>query len=322
MKLPFSDHFNGKSFFNPHANARGLREVINWLLNRKVDKWPQRLIQPKSIEQKQVAQDALKVTFINHSTVLIQWDELNILTDPIWSERASPFSFLGPKRVHCPGVRLEDLPPINLVLISHNHYDHLDIKTLKQLEKIHHPHFITSYGNRSFLQSLGLKKVDELDWWQSIRLSSRHVIHGVPAQHFSGRSLFDRDKTLWAGFVLKNPTQTIYFAGDTGYGSHFLEIKQKFGQPDLALLPIGAFKPEWFMHPMHMSPKDAVQSHVDLEAHQSIAIHFGTFQLGDEKIDEAQQELKQELNRRQLPDSVFLALEPGEGQEVLIRRKK
>lgn len=309
------EHFNGKRYINPHANTRGLRQALHWLWNRQIEPWPQRIINPQQIKHTRI-QDELWLTFINHSTTLIQVENKNILTDPIWSERASPFSKIGPKRIYQPGVRFDDLPPIDIVLISHNHYDHLDCATLKKLEMIHQPTYYTLKGNRPLLRKMGLKQVQELDWWDSINLINGQSIISVPAQHFSGRGLFDRNKTLWGGFVFKGRKWVVYFAGDTGYGPHFKEIYHRIGMLDLALLPIGAFKPEWFMKPVHMSPVEAVQAHLDLKAHQSVAIHFGTFQLGDEKVDEAQIELQQALRSHQLNLNQFWILEPGEGRQV------
>jgi L-ascorbate metabolism protein UlaG (beta-lactamase superfamily) len=313
-----SDHFNGKEYYNPHVNARGIKEVLHWLWNRNVAPWPHRKIKPQPVKFQKAAVGELWVTFINHSTVLIQVDGWNILTDPIWSKRASPFARLGPQRVHEPGINFSDLPPIDFVLVSHNHYDHLDIATLKSLEKKYHPHFYTSKGNQPLLESIGLKKVKEFDWWESIKLSySREAeLYCVPAQHFSGRGIFDRNKTLWSGFVFKSLSKTIYFAGDTGYSHHFKEIQKRLGCPTLALLPIGPFKPEWFMHPVHLSPKEAVQAHCDLSSKQSLAIHFGTFQLGDEGIDEAPLELEKELKKQGLSLHSFWVLNPGEGRKV------
>ncbi len=314
--FPVTNHFNNKKYYNPNFNKRGIRQLLYWLWNRQVTPWPSREIKPQKVRNQRVFSEELWVTFINHSTVLIQLDGWNILTDPIWSERASPFSKLGPKRVYSPGIAFDDLPPIDLVFISHNHYDHLDLATLKRLDESHHPKVYIPKGNRALLESIGLKKVEELDWWESVLLSSQHQLFCVPAQHFSGRGLFDRDKTLWAGFVLKGPSGMVYFAGDTGYGPHFKEIREYLGSPMLSLLPIGAFKPEWFMKPIHMSPKDAVQAHIDLASEKSVAIHFGTFQLGDEDLQEAPKELERELIDQMLSSDQFWVLEPGEGRKV------
>ena len=283
-----SNHFDGKRFHNqyPAIKDRSLKEVLKWMTSRKPSKWPRHLnIQPKKVPTERVYDGTLRATFINHSTVLLQVQGMNILTDPIWSERCSPFKWLGPKRVISPGIRFEDLPPIDLVLLSHNHYDHMDLPTLKRLNQVHHPEIFVSKGNRPLLVRNGILKVIEFDWWQERKVTSHLKITFVPAQHFANRGVMDRNMTLWGGFVLEGRMPTIFFAGDTGYGTHFKLIREKFGSIGLSLLPIGAYKPEWFMKSVHMSPFDAVQAHLDLESKQSIGIHFGTFQLSDEKLD-------------------------------------
>ncbi len=223
----------------------------------------------------QRVESGLRITMVNHSTVLLQKHGCNILTDPIWSERASPISFAGPRRRRKPGVAWDDLPPIDLVLISHNHYDHLDLPTLRRL-------------NAGFIAPLGLRRLvptaRELDWGGSIEFAGCRI-HCVPAMHFSARALFDRNRTLWCGYVIEGAGHTVYFAGDTGFGDHFGWIRDRFGAPDVALLPIGAYEPRWFMSAVHMSPDEAVRVHEILGASTSIAIHHGTFQLADEGID-------------------------------------
>jgi L-ascorbate metabolism protein UlaG (beta-lactamase superfamily) len=175
-----------------------------------------------------VSDGCLRVTFINHATVLIQMDGLNILTDPIWSERASPVRWAGPRRHRAAGLRFEDLPPIDLVLISHNHYDHLDIETLVRLRAEHRPHFVTGLGNRAFLKAREILDVTELDWWEAANVSDELSVTCVPAKHFSGRGLSDADATLWCGYVVQGSEGNVYFAGDTGMGSHFAEINNGF----------------------------------------------------------------------------------------------
>ncbi len=226
--------------------------------------------------------DDLRVTFVNHATVLLQIAGVNVLTDPIWSRRASPLPFAGPRRRRPPGIRFVDLPPIDLVLISHNHYDHLDLPTLQALARSHAPRFITTLGNAALLQREGIEPVTEMDWWQEQPLPGGLRLTCVPAQHFSARGLCDRCRTLWCGFVLHGRGGPIYFAGDTGWGSHFSEIARRFGPPRLALLPIGSHLPRWFMRPVHLSPAEAVRAHQVLGAQASMAIHFGTFPMADD----------------------------------------
>jgi len=255
----------------------------------------------------------VRVTWVGHSTVLIQSEGLNILTDPIWSERASPVSWAGPRRRTAPGLRLEDLPRIDLVLLSHNHYDHLDLPTLRELHRVHAPRILAGLGVTRLLVEHGITGGEELDWWQAVRLSPRVRVTFVPAQHFSGRGLFDRDRSLWGGFVLEAPDGPIYFAGDTGFGPHFRQIRERFGPVRLALLPIGAFQPTWFMRYAHTSPDEAIEAHLVLGAHRSLAIHHGTFPLADDGQDEPREALERALARRGLAREVFWTPAPGEG---------
>jgi L-ascorbate metabolism protein UlaG (beta-lactamase superfamily) len=251
----------------------------------------------------------MRVTFINHATTLLQADNLNILTDPIWSERCSPSAHIGPKRHRAPGIRFRDLPPIDFVLISHNHYDHLDLPTLHALRRTYRPRVVTPLGNDRFLKQHGIRNVIALDWWQSFE-----GITLVPARHFCSRGLSDRDANLWGGFVIGGPSGHAYFAGDTGFGGHFAKIAERFPSIRLALLPIGAFLPRWFMEPMHMSPDDAVRAHEMLGAQTSVPMHYGTFDLGDDGEHEPVEELRRAIAERGKPNIVILR--HGEGREV------
>lgn len=224
---------------------------------------------------------------------------------------------MGPKRVRIPGIRFEDLPPIDVVVVSHNHYDHLDLPTLKRLFSQHNPVIYVGLGNKRLLEKSGIKKVRELDWWQGVSLSDCLRLTCVPSQHFSGRGLFDRNKTLWAGFVFEGQGGLIYFAGDTGLGPHFQQIADRFGKMRLALLPIGAFLPRWFMFPTHLSPSDALEAHFILDAQTSIAMHFGTFQLGDDGRTEAIDLLTNIIAETNMEETQFLILDSGEGRDVL-----
>ena len=233
----------------------------------------------------------------------------NILTDPIWSERASPLSWIGPRRRRKPGVSWEDLPPIDAVLISHNHYDHLDLPTLRRLADRGESQFIVPTGVSRLLRSQNIGSVHELDWGESLSLPGC-TIHCVPALHFSSRGIFDRNMTLWCGYVIECQERLVYFAGDTGFGRHFAQIREKFGSPHLALLPIGAYEPRWFMSPVHMAPDEAVRAHEILAARTSIAIHHGTFQLADDGLDTP----KKQLLSRALES--FLVLNNGQFAEI------
>jgi L-ascorbate metabolism protein UlaG (beta-lactamase superfamily) len=232
---------------------------------------------------------------------------LNILTDPIWSERSSPVGFAGPKRHHQPGIRFEDLPPIDVVVLSHNHYDHMDVPTLRRLAAEHRPRIFAALGNGAFLRAQNIANVTELDWWDDTMLADAVRLHAVPAQHFSSRGLADRDTNLWCGYVIETANGAIFFAGDTGWGSHFKEIKERFGRIRVAMLPIGAYRPEWFMCAVHISPKDAVRAARDLEAEVSIPMHYGTFHLGDDGQDEAVEALRTAMGTTR-----FEIVPPGE----------
>lgn len=260
------------------------------------------------------ADDAV-VTFVGHSTFLAQSARGNVLTDPMYSQRASPLQFVGPRRVREPGVRFEDLPEIAVVLLSHNHYDHCDLGTLRRLARRFDPLVVTPLGNARLVHSAGIRRVEELDWWQQ---SSRapFPIALAPAQHFSARTPFDRNRALWGSFVFELSGRQIYFAGDTGYGPHFTTTRERLGPVDLALLPIGAYEPRWFMKDIHMNPAEAVQAHVDLEARQSLAMHFGTFQLTPEGIDAPLIALSTALRERGIAADCFRALRFGDSLSV------
>jgi len=315
---PVSDHFDGERFLNESRVGHAKRwDIAKWLATRRPGPWKR--VKDASLGEappSRVSGADLRITFVGHATTLIQTAGLNILTDPVWSERVSPVSFVGPRRVRPPGIRFEDLPPIDLVLISHNHYDHIDAPTLRRLRKTHQPRVIAPLGNAALLKSFGLRDVVELDWWQHASAGPDVVAHCVPAQHFSGRGLLDRDATLWGGFVIKSPSGVVYFAGDTGAGRHFEKIREAFGKPRLALLPIGAYRPEWFMKSAHISPVEAIDVHETLGAHQSVAIHFGTFPLADDGRDEAPRELEEALQKRGVSPDKFWILDCGEGRNV------
>lgn len=310
---PRSDHFDGTRFFNPNVAAgRSFRDFLRWQRTRQRTLWPEwvenraRPASPATLESGQIA-----LTFINHITFLLQFRGLNVLTDPVYSQRVSPFRAFGPKRVRDPGLAFNALPPIHLVLITHNHYDHLDIETLLQLHETHAPQFVTTLGNRAFLAEFGIQAVDELDWWSRVQCGGADVTL-TPAQHWSSRRPRNRNRTLWGGFVVAAEGSQVYFAGDTGYGGHFREVRERFGPVDVALLPIGAYEPRWFMRDQHMNPEDAVRAHLDLAAQVSVATHFGCFQLTDEGIDDPPRELAIARDRLGVAPETFQVLETGE----------
>jgi L-ascorbate metabolism protein UlaG (beta-lactamase superfamily) len=315
---PKSDHFDGEEFINPGRKVeQGFGAFWKWTLNRDQGPWRAWTdATPGAPPPRRVPEGALRVTWVNHATTLIQLDGVNILTDPIWSDRASPVGFAGPKRVRPPGIRFEDLPPIDVALVSHNHYDHCDIDTLKRLKDASAPKLFSGLGNAQLFAREGVGASRDLDWWESVQLPNGVKLTAVPVQHFSGRGLCDRMKNLWAGFVLEGRGGRVFFAGDTGYGPHFAQIRERIGPPDLAILPIGAFRPEWFMGPVHVTPDEAVQAHKDLGAKVSVPMHYGTFLLADDGQDEPLERLCAAITREGLRDDEFRVLDFGEGIDV------
>jgi L-ascorbate metabolism protein UlaG (beta-lactamase superfamily) len=268
-----------------HHEPHGFFTALRWMLSRKPVQWPETVSNPSAPKPLARVNDAsVRVTLIGHATVLLQVAGLNIITDPMWSERAGPTSWLGVKRSRPPAIALDDLPPIDIVLLSHSHYDHLDRPTLRALHERDAPRIVTGLGVGRIVLS---PKVAELDWWQSRSLADGITATYVPAQHFSARSPFDRNKTLWGGFVLETPAGAIYFAGDTGDGPQFAAIRARFGAMRLALLPIGAYLPRWFMGPVHIGPHEAADAHEMLGATLTMPIHFDTFRLADDAYGEA-----------------------------------
>jgi L-ascorbate metabolism protein UlaG (beta-lactamase superfamily) len=278
-----SDHFDGSRFFNPRGAVPQPFSAVPRMMREPRVKWPDRIA--VAVQQPPGLGEATAVvTFIGHSTFLIQTAAGHILTDPMFSARAGPWNLLGPRRVRPPAVRFEDLPPIAAVLLSHNHYDHCDLRTLRRLAKRSDPLVVTPLGNAPLVRSAGITKIEELDWWDAARSSPLPVV-ATPAHHFSARSPFDRNRALWGGFTIGIGRRRIYFAGDSAYGGFFKDIPERIGPIDLALLPIGAYEPRWFMQAVHMNPAEAVQAHLDVRAVQSLGMHFGTFQLTAEGID-------------------------------------
>jgi L-ascorbate metabolism protein UlaG (beta-lactamase superfamily) len=305
-----SDHFDGRRFFNPTgANGQPFWRVPQLLLTPQT-RWPAEVPVEPQVPPRP-GPDETVVTFIGHSSFLIQVGATAVLIDPVYAERASPFSFAGPRRVRTPGVRFDDLPPISLVLLSHNHYDHCDLGTLQRVERRFHASVVTPLGNGRLLRSAGISRVEELDWWETTRTAPLPITI-TPAQHFSARHMFDRNRALWGGFLIEAGGQRILYAGDSGYGPHFREVARRLGPIDLALIPIGAYEPRWFMKDIHLNPAEAVQAHLDLEARGSIAMHFGTFQLTPEGIDQPVRDLAQAMTERGVAAERFRAIEVGE----------
>lgn len=313
--VPVVEHFRDGRFFNPGVAAHGFGTALQWMTHRKPGPWrPWIDSTPGPKPPTRVEGPALRVTWVNHATVLLQTGALNILTDPVWSRRVSPVRFTGPQRHRAPGIRFDDLPPIDCLLISHNHYDHFDRPTLKRLAAGHRPVVFCPLGLAAPLRRLGFSDVCELDWWQS-RPWGDTQIHCVPAQHFSARTPWDRNRTLWCGWLLDTPQGNLYFAGDTGFCGVFADLRDRFPAIRLALLPIGAYEPEWFMGPIHMTPEQAVEAHEILRASTAIAIHFGTFALADDGETAPVERLHRALSVRNDQDR-FWVLTEGEDRLV------
>ena len=311
-----SPHFRDGVFHNqdPAAqNDKSFFDVLKWRLTSARAAWPDHVADNATPDVPARVDTGLRITLINHASFLIQADGLNILTDPVFTERASPFSFAGPKRARAPGIDIDALPPIDAVLISHSHYDHFDQASLKKLHNKFKPHFIVPLRNRDLLPDDA--RVSERDWGGRVQLNDHSEVIVVTAQHWTARGLFDRNQRQWGAFLLrlgKDTPRRVYFAGDTGYNTHFKMLREEYGPVNVALLPIGAYEPRWFMRTQHMNPADAVQAHFDLGARQSIGMHFGTFQLTDEAIDAPVLDLATARDKAGLDAKAFVAPRNGE----------
>lgn len=319
-KGPVSDHFDGHRFFVPGQESwhgfdstRGLSALLKWYVERQRGPWREYHEEPFGPPPpREVGPGRLRVTFINHATTLIQLDGVNVLTDPIYSRRCSPFDFVGPARVRPPGIRFEDLPRIDAVVISHDHYDHLDVPTLERLARAWPAMRVyAGLGTKALLRRTGLEVLD-LDWWEASDLKGV-TVRAVPSQHFANRGLFDGDNTLWTAWSIEGQGGKAYFGGDTGYGPHFKEVGDRLGPFRLAVLPIGAYRPEWLMGRIHESPKEAVQAALDLRASFAVPMHFGTFPLADDGETEPVEALQTALEATPAP---FAVLGFGEGRDV------
>src|SRR6186713_1683509 len=291
---PASGHFDGVRFFNPGQppTDRSLRDLWRWQSQRTAVRWPAEVAVTQTVPASRVEQ--MRITMVGHATLLIQVAGLNILTDPVWSNRCSPVTFAGPKRVTAPGIALTDLPPIDVVLVSHNHYDHLDIATLRHLHDKHQPLMLMPLGNDTIVRSaIPDARVTTGDWDDTLPIGPSVTATLTRANHWSNRGLRDRRMALWAGFLVRSSRQSVWFAGDTGYGdgSIFRDMRARHGAPDVALIPIGAYEPRWFMAAQHVDPQAAVRVFEDMGARRALGIHWGTFQLTDEGREAPREEL-------------------------------
>ncbi|RST30685.1 MBL fold metallo-hydrolase [Sphingomonas ginkgonis] len=311
---PPSDHFDGVRFFNPDQSStdRGLLTVLRWKLAGGGARWPRSVPITPVRPEPRIA--GLAVTMVGHASLLIQAAGVNILTDPVWSERASPFSRVGPKRVTAPGIAFDDLPPIDVVLLSHSHYDHLDVATLRRLDERDGPLMAMPLGNDVIVrEAVPRARCLAGDWWDVLPLGAGLTSTLTPANHWSNRWPSDTRMMLWSGHYLATPAGRIWFAGDTGYGDGaiFTAVRDRLGEPDVALIPIGAYEPRWFMAPQHVNPDEAVRIFRDVGAARALGIHWGTFQLTDEAREAPVEALATALASAGIAAERFVAAEPG-----------
>ena len=319
---PKSDHFNGKNFFNPNGTPPGqFADLLKWQLGGGRAKWPQSYQSPFADHRPapSVNGEDLKVTMIGHATLLIQTAGLNFITDPVFVERASPVQFAGPKRVNPPGVPFDKLPKIDFVLLTHNHYDHLDLETLNRLINEHGSKIVCPLGNDTIVSKENPKaNFITGDWGDVFDLSPDVKVHFEPAHHWSARGVKDRRMALWAAFVLETSAGKIYHVGDTGFhdGINYEALAEKHGELRLAILPIGAYEPRWFMKGQHQNPDEAVRGHLLCKAKRTVGHHWGTFQLTNEAIEAPLEALKTAKQKHGVLEDDFVPLRPGEVLDV------
>ena len=321
--ITFMRTFDGVRFGQPEPREMSFRQMLKKTFGSRRGSWRKFIAtEPGEAPPARVCDGELRVTMINHATLLVQMDGINLLTDPIWANRSVPT--VGVKRHRPPGLRFEDLPPIDAIVISHNHQDHMDLPSLRRLTKDHHPAVYAGLRNAVFLARNDVPNAKDLDWWQTVEIAPGVTITAVPARHHSGRFLFDKNRTLWAGYVLSGPSGSVYFAGDTGWGDHFAAIGQRFRDLRLAILPIGGFKPVWYMREVHIGPEDALEAMRLLGAESMIPMHFGTFPNGDEGDSEAALTLQaavDESDDESLEDRVVI-LDNGQSWQSEPRRRE
>jgi len=317
---PVSDHFDGVRFVGPYAvEGNGALAFWRWRLTREPEKWPAHIDNRFSDKPPARVEDTTRVSFVGHASLLLQAGGLNILIDPVWSERISPVSFAGPLRVRAPGIAFDDLPTIDAVLVTHGHYDHLDVETLARLIGRDRPRIIAPLGHDATIrQRTSAADVTTLDWHARAALNDTVAVTLVPTHHWSARGLFDRNKALWGGFVIETPAARVYHVTDTGYGDGavFSQTRDRYGPFDLAIIPIGAYEPRWFMREQHINPQEAVRILMDCGAQLALAHHFGTFRLTDEAFDAPVEALRAACTANSIPEEKFRALEPGQFLEL------
>ena len=295
---------------NEEAAGKSFRDFLKWSFTNKK---PELVAIDSSDEWKELDSGSTDyMVWIGHATYLINKDNLTILTDPVFSKRASPVRFAGPKRLIPPAIPIDKLPKIDVITVSHNHYDHLDLRSLKKIYKANpNAIFLVPKGDKRRLERRGIENVKEFLWWEEIDINGSKFTF-TPVQHWSARGIADRNKSLWGGWYMELETESIYHAGDTGNSSDFIETKNKLGSPSLSLIPVGAYAPRWFMKTNHVNPHEAIQIALDLESKRNFGMHWGTFQLTDEEIMEPPELLKQSLKELGLSEEFFRVLQPGQ----------
>jgi L-ascorbate metabolism protein UlaG (beta-lactamase superfamily) len=310
-----TDHFDvaRQRFFNPWKETeKTIVDLLRWWWTADPRPWPAKVDNAAYPPPARVGRGQVAVTFVGHASVLARLDETTVLTDPHFSTHAGAFGRLGAPRVRAPGIAPDALPPIAVVFVSHDHYDHLDVPSLQWLDTNREPLFVTCLGVGDRLRRERLRRVVELDWWESLTVHDV-TITVTPAQHWSKRGAFDQFTTLWGGCVVRERDgASVYFAGDSGYAPCFAEVRERIGPPDVALLPIGAYEPRWIMQDNHMNPEEAVRAHLDVGATTSIAIHHGYFRLGDEGFDEPVRDLEAARRAHGVSAEAFRVLDVGE----------
>ena len=292
------------------AAGKSFREFLRWSFTNKK---PELVAIDSSDDWKELTPSSTDyLVWIGHATYLINKDGLTILTDPVFSKRASPFRFAGPKRLIPPAIPIDQLPNIDVITVSHNHYDHLDLRSLKKIYRANpNAIFLVPKGDKKRLERRGIENVKEFLWWEDIEIKGSKFTF-TPVQHWSARGIADRNKSLWGGWFMNLKSEIIYHAGDTGYSSDFIETKKRLGSPSLSLIPVGAYAPRWFMKTNHVNPPEAIQVAIDLESERNFGMHWGTFQLTDEEIMEPPELLNQALEERGLSEDFFKVLKPGQ----------
>jgi L-ascorbate metabolism protein UlaG (beta-lactamase superfamily) len=319
---PVSDHFDGVRFFNPGGmGPRNRWAFLRWQLSDRGASWPASFPSPFAADRPpaRIDGDAVRVTHIGHASLLLQTRGRNILIDPVWAERASPFSFIGPRRVNPPGVAFADLPKIDAVLVTHNHYDHMDVGTIGRLWQRFRPRIVTPLGNDTILKGAVPDLVaDAVDWDATVDLGDGLVVHAEPTQHWSARGTGDRSHALWASFVVQAGARKIYCVGDSGFGTGATFERVRGRHPDLALalLPVGAYEPRWFMRNAHMNPDEAVRALQLCGAAQAFGHHWGTFHLTNEAVEQPAIDLAAALATHGVAAERSPALRPGEVRTV------